>query len=192
MAATAAAVPRGQKVLDLFEHQGIRIRVLEQQDLEGVRALRNDPTTWGNLTDVRLITAPMQERWFAKISEATDRAYFVVCDHEHDLIGIVRCDEIDRVNRSIRIGCDIVPKLRGQKYGSRVYDLMLRYCFDFLNMHRVWLLVMDTNAAAGRLYASKGFREEGRQREALFRDGKYHDYVLMSILEQEYRSSRQR
>jgi RimJ/RimL family protein N-acetyltransferase len=173
----------------MFEVQGLRIRVVERRDLEAIRALRNDPTTWMNLTDVHLITEPMQERWFARISESTTQRYFAVADDEHDFIGIVRCDEIDATNRSIRIGCDIVPNLRRRKYGSRVYDLMLKYCFDFLNMHRVWLLVMETNTVGLRLYTSKGFKEEGRLREALFRDAAYRDYLVMSILEHEYRAS---
>ena len=172
----------------MFANGGIRIRVVEKRDLEAIRALRNDPSTWVNLTDVHMISEPMQERWFAKISEASSLGYFVVSDDEHDFIGIVRCDEIDPTNRSMRIGCDIVPELRGRKYGSRVYELLLKYCFDFLNMHRLWLLVIDSNTAGIHLYTSKGFREEGRLREALFRNGAYHDYLVLSILEAEYRA----
>ena len=96
-------------------------------------------------------------------------------------------DEIDKANRSIRVGADIVRELRGQGYGRKVYRLLKKYCFDYLNMHRVWLAVLDTNEAGRRLYESEGFEVEGRYREAIFRDGKYHDYILMSILEQQYR-----
>ena len=108
--------------------------MLEERDLEGVRALRNDPTTWRNLTDVRLITAPMQERWFAKISEATDRAYFVVCyaarpDRNR------RCDEIAGETQPAD-RCDIAPELAGHKYGSLARSI-LTYCFDFLHLPRV-------------------------------------------------------
>ncbi len=175
----------------MFTYQGISIRVVELRDLERIRALRNDQSTWIQLTDVNFISAPAQERWFAKISEATDRKYFVVHDANCEFIGIVRCDEIDRLNRSVRVGCDIVPELRGQGYGSRVYDLLLKYWFDFMNMHRLWLLVIDTNQAGIPLYTKKGFREEGRYRESLYRDGHYHDYITMSILEDEYRSRTQ-
>jgi RimJ/RimL family protein N-acetyltransferase len=172
----------------MFVWNGLFIRVVEPRDLEAIRSLRNDPTTWVNLTDVRLITGPMQEAWFTKTAQASDRKYFVVGDEAHDFIGIVRCDEIDHLNRSMRVGCDIAPKLRGQRYGSRVYDLLLKYCFDYLNMHRLWLLVIETNAVARQLYTRKSFQEEGRYREALFRDGQYHDYIVMSLLEQDYRA----
>ena len=172
----------------LFTYGEISIREVEQRDLERMRVLRNDPSTWVYLTDISFVSALAQERWFAKVSDSTNRKYFVVHDAEHEFVGIVRCDEIDHLNRSMRIGCDIIPELRGQGYGSRVFDLLLKYCFDFMNMHRLWLLVIDTNEVAIRLYAKKGFREEGRYREALFRGGRYHDYIAMSVLEDEYRS----
>lgn len=172
----------------MFTHQGISIRVVEQRDLERIRDLRNDPSTWIYLTDILFVSAPAQEHWFTKVLESSDRKYFIVHDAEHEFMGVVRCDEIDHLNRSIRIGCDMVPELRGKGYGSRVYDLLFKYCFDFMNMHRLWLLVIDTNQVAIGLYTKKGFIEEGRYREALFRDGEYHDYILMSLLENEYRN----
>jgi RimJ/RimL family protein N-acetyltransferase len=36
------------------------------------------------------------------------------------------------------------------------------------------------------LYAKFQFREEGRQREAVFIDGRYEDVVLMGLLRSEY------
>jgi len=55
-------------------------------------------------------------------------------------------------------------------------------------VHRIWLAVLDTNDAGRKLYETEGFQVEGKYREGVFRDGKYRDYILMSILEQEYRS----
>lgn len=174
----------------MFAYEGVVIRTVEERDLEPMRALRNDPTTWTMLTDVGMIDAGSQRRWFERVQAASDRRYYTVCDDDHDFLGIVRTDEIDRVNRSIRVGADIVRELRGRGYGRKVYRLLKKYCFDYLNMHRVWLAVLDTNPSAMRLYESAGFQVEGRYREAVFRDGRYHDYILMSILEQQYRDGR--
>ena len=44
----------------VFTYGGITIRVVEPHDLDRIRRLRNDPSTWINLTDVQLITAPME------------------------------------------------------------------------------------------------------------------------------------
>jgi len=173
---------------EMFIFGGITIRTVEERDLEPMRALRNDPTTWTMLTDVGMIDDESQRRWFERVRVATDRRYYVVCDDDHDFIGIVRTDEIDRVNRSIRVGADIARQLRGRGYGRKVYRLLKKYCFDYLNVHRIWLAVLDTNDAGRKLYETEGFQVEGKYREGVFRDGKYRDYILMSILEQEYRS----
>ncbi|MBI3978494.1 MAG: GNAT family N-acetyltransferase [Chloroflexi bacterium] len=173
----------------MFQCDSICLRVVEENDLELMRQLRNDPSTWINLTDIDLIDAESQRRWFRGLAERRDRKYFVVCDDDHPFLGIVRMDEIDRLNRSIRVGCDIVPTLRGRGYGTKAFTAILKYCFDFLNMHRVWLAVLEYNQVARRLYERQGFRVEGRYRAAIFRDGRYHDYLIMSILEEEYRGN---
>jgi RimJ/RimL family protein N-acetyltransferase len=176
----------------MYRDQGLTIRTIEDSDLEAMRALRNDPSTWMQLTDVSFLDAEGQRAWFQRIRTAGDRKYYVVCDDEHPFIGIVRTDEIDQRNRSIRIGADIAPALRGKGYASRLYALLKRFCFDVLNMHRVWLAVLDTNTVARALYEKQGFVEEGRYRSAIFRDGAWHDYVIMSVLEEEYRGNGER
>lgn len=171
----------------MFVYRDLILRNVEDRDIESMRALRNDASTWTMLTEVGFIDAEAQRQWFQRTRLAGDRRYYVICDNHHDFIGIVRTNEFDQVNRSIRIGADIIPELRGQRYGSRVFELLKKFCFDYLNMHRIWLAVLDINHIAKTLYEKQGFKIEGRYREAIFRDGVYHDYVIMSILEQEYR-----
>ncbi len=54
-------------------------------------------------------------------------------------------------------------------------------------MHRVWLAVASFNLVASKMYAKKVFRLEGAYREALYRNGAYHDYHLLSILAHEFK-----
>lgn len=171
----------------MFRHGDILLRVIEPADLEVLREARNDPSTWSNLTDISLITEAEQRRWYETL-EQRGRKYFMACEPKYQgPIGLVRMDEIDWTNRSIRVGCDVFPHLRGNGYGSATFAAILKYAFDYLNMHRVWLAVIETNRVARHVYLKHGLREEGRYREAIFRDGRYVDYLVMSILEDEYR-----
>ena len=54
--------------------------------------------------------------------------------------------------------------------------------------HRLWLDVFETNIRARHVYERFGFRVDGVFREAVLRDGEFHSQLLMSILEDEYRS----
>ncbi len=171
----------------MFTYEDLTIRTVEETDLEKMRALRNDPSTWMMLEHVGFIEPEEQRQWFEKVRAAADRRYYILCDKEHAFVGIVRTDQIDRINRSIRIGVDIVSELRGKGFGSKAFVLLKKFCFDEMNIHRIWLAVIETNTIALNLYKKQGFKEEGRFRSAIFRDGKYHDYIIMSILEEEYR-----
>jgi RimJ/RimL family protein N-acetyltransferase len=173
----------------MFVHNGLMMPTVEESDLERMRALRNDPFTWTHLTDATLIDAEAQHEWFRGLQKFADRKYLVLFDSDHDFIGGARMVQIDRLNRSILVGTDIVCGLRGRGHGRKALELLKRDCFDFLNMHRVSLLVLDSNDKARRLYERQGFKVEGRYREAVFCDGRYQDYVVLSVLEQEYRAA---
>ena len=126
--------------------------------------------------------------------EARGRLYFTIVKeekhfpvaYEGDFLGIIRMDSIDSNNRSVRVGLDIDPNQRGQGFGSLAFKALLSFCFDHWNQHRVWLCVLEDNKIAKKMYDNLGFKEEGRYRESIFRNGKYVDYIVMSILESEY------
>jgi RimJ/RimL family protein N-acetyltransferase len=179
-------------VVDHFIHDGLSLRVPTVKDIDRIQELRNDQGTWIHLTDPRPLGPGDQKKWVDSLSMRSGRFYFVASTPEHQFLGIVRMDEFDTLNRSIRVGADIAPELRGKGFGIRLYGTIKRYCFDFMNVHRVWLAVLETNGHAMRLYEKQGFKTEGRYRSAVYRDGKYVDYVLMSILEHEYRYAERR
>ena len=63
---------------------------------------------------------------------------------------------------------------------------MVRYAFEELGLNRVELETYSFNARAIRCYEKAGFRREGIRRRALYRDGKFHDVILMGILKEEF------
>ena len=66
--------------------------------------------------------------------------------------------------------------------------VLLRFIFEQMNMNKVKLNVFSFNPRALRMYQTCGFKEEGRLRQELFRDGKYHDIILMGLLREEYQN----
>jgi RimJ/RimL family protein N-acetyltransferase len=63
---------------------------------------------------------------------------------------------------------------------------MVGYGFDTLNLNRIHLTVFEDNAAAVRVYEKAGFRREGVLRQGQWREGRYWDLHMMSILRDEY------
>lgn len=102
-------------------------------------------------------------------------------------IGNIGLHRIDWVNRVAKLGIVIGERdYWGRGYGTEAVRTMLRYAFRELGLNRVELEVFAFNARALRCYEKTGFRREGVRRKALFRDGKYHDIILMGILREEF------
>jgi len=171
----------------IFSHEGISLRLLDADDLETVQRLRNDFSTWIHLTDPKSVGPGGQKAWLESIGWKNGRMYFAAYDEQNPFLGLVRMDELDPQNRSLRVGLDVLPELRGKGHGTHVYATLEAYAFDYLNTHRLWLLVLESNDHARHLYEKVGFVLEGRQREAIFRGGRYVDYLSMSCLEGDYR-----
>lgn len=166
----------------MFKWEGVCIRPVEKADLVKLFELRADPRVRLKLGSIEMGGMEDQMKWFEEMSNDPSSRYYVYFSDEIDFIGIVRMDEIDWINRGIRVGGDILPEFQGRGYGSQMFELIKKYCFHYLGMHRIWLLVLATNDVAYKLYRCTGFNEEGRQREAIYRDGQFLDYIMMSML----------
>lgn len=164
---------------------------LRVKDLEWARELHNDPEVLRMLTDPREVDEEQQRSWFKRLLETSSSSRVVVKDPNKDgaKIGLIRIDSLDHNNKSVCIGLDIHKDFRGKGYAKRIYwDLFALY-FKVMGFNRIWLLTAEYNETAIALYTKLGFKVEGRQRQSLFRDGKYHDCICMSILREEYESN---
>jgi len=94
---------------------------------------------------------------------------------------------IDR-RAAYAIGID-EPSLLGQGLGREATRLVLAHAFGPADLHRVDLRVLSYNTRAIACYRACGFLEEGRERQAALVDGTWHDFVIMGILESDWRSA---
>lgn len=99
------------------------------------------------------------------------------------IIGFVEITAINTVHHSAQIGIRIgEEKDRNQGYGREALQLAQYYCFNHLNLNRVWLSTFRHNARAIRAFQAAGFKKEGVLRRAEFIDGDWVDVVLMAAL----------
>jgi len=103
------------------------------------------------------------------------------------LIGSCGFFNLDSRNRSSEFGIMIGDKsCWNQGYGTEAVRLLVQHGFNTLNLNRIYLRVLENNPRAIRAYEKAGFTHEGRQRQAEFREGKYVDMLVMSMLKEEF------
>ena len=120
----------------------------------------------------------------------TDDSFAIHLKDEERPIGVVSLMNISEANDSAELSVIVGhPEDRHHGYGAEAIDTILRYGFEELRLNRVGLSVFEFNEDAISTYEKLGFRKEGRLRQALKRDGAFHDAILMSVLGSEWRQT---
>jgi len=79
---------------------------------------------------------------------------------------------------------------RGRGAGRAAQALGLDRAFFDYGLQKVWSEVLADNEAALKAQAAAGFRREGYLRRHAFKDGRFHDVVLLAILVEEWKERR--
>ncbi|MDQ7793098.1 MAG: GNAT family protein [bacterium] len=74
---------------------------------------------------------------------------------------------------------------------AAVFHLLVDWAFGALNLHRLAVGVVALNTSALLLWEKVGFRREGVWRDGYFCKHEFNDFVIMSLLEDEFRSARE-
>lgn len=76
---------------------------------------------------------------------------------------------------------------KGGGRGRAALILVMRYCFEVLGFHRLWLYVSEHNKHALRLYLGLGFVIEGTARACAREGDRRYSMHILSLLAHEYR-----
>jgi RimJ/RimL family protein N-acetyltransferase len=129
----------------------------------------------------------IQRFFYGRIMGADFLAMAIHIRETDRLIGTCAFSQLDGDNGSSLFHITIGERdVWGHGYGTEATGLMVAHAFTRLAIHRVALSVFEFNPRAIGAYERCGFIEEGRARDAIFRDGRYWDEIHMSILADEW------
>ncbi|TYZ08350.1 GNAT family N-acetyltransferase [Hymenobacter lutimineralis] len=77
----------------------------------------------------------------------------------------------------------------GQGIATEVTRQVVAQGFAELGLNRIMLTVSEPNQGGVKAYQRAGFQLEGRLRQACFRNGSFHDKLVMSLLRDEWSAS---
>lgn len=168
-----------------FNH-GVALRKIYEEDLENLRYWRNDIAIrrWSRQSD--LISETDQKKWFAKQNDDPSTLMYVVTDTNKTNHGVVGFSSYSPVHRSAEFSIYIRPDHQKNGVGKQAMKTLLDHGFKNLNLHSIWGESFFGNPAM-KLFRGLGFQDEGLRRQCYFKDGKYHDCHVFSILESEWK-----
>lgn len=172
-----------------LEGENVSLRTLEKEDAEFLRDLNHHPETRRYLGRVpKPSSVEQEEERIESITESDEIIQFIITN-EGEKAGTIAIFDINNDYKTAEVGAFMVkPDYHGKGIGTEAMELVLSYSFDQLNMHRIQGGYIEGNTASKKVQEKFGFSEEGRERDAVFRNSEYKDIVRMSLLESEWRS----
>lgn len=175
-----------------WERDGYILRPAQAEDAENYYLQNYDPLD----SEVARLTGCKEAfsreevvSFFLQSLADNNRYFFLLIAPDGRIVGEAVLNEIDWTLRraNFRIGI-FQAAARGKGLGSWAVETVRDFAFAVLKLHRLELDVFSFNPRAERIYCKAGFKREGVLRDAV-RDGtKYADDILMSMLEEEWRS----
>ncbi len=176
--------------VEFLKGEHIYLRPVEEQDYPTFYRWMNEPATRALIGETGATSQEAVKAYFERVNSDSSRAWFAVVTRADDRLigetGLLRMFPAWRCTDMSIIIYD--QTARGKGYGQEAVFLMLNHAFGFLNFHRVAIGVVGFNHRALAFYEKMGFAKEGIQREGYYYNHQYHDFVMMSILEDDFRA----
>jgi len=167
----------------MFDELGLR--AMEKEDLDFIHGLMNDPEIMSFWFDEPYQTKADLEEKYMKNKDNEHIRFFILKKKEEPL-GFVALYSIDPIHRKAEFAIMLDPAHQGFGYSGKATRLAMDYAFNILNLHKLYLIVDETNEKAIHVYTRAGFTKEAVLKDEYFIKGSYHDVVYMSIFQKDY------
>lgn len=168
----------------------VYLRGFKEEDYKQINIWRNDIEIQRLVSaSFKYVSEAMEREWVkSKMMDNRKDIYLAICLKENDkIIGYVSINAIDYINRSAEGGGIVLD--RAYQDGIARYEvgvLIRELVFDHLNINRYEGRCLVEHVASRIIMESTGYQLEGILRDAVYKDGLYHDQCVYSLLRKDY------
>lgn len=164
----------------------ISLRPLTEDDVNSNYARwLNDPVVTMHNSHGRFPAVETALRSYVNSSSASNNSLVLaVIENQANIhVGNISLQQISWIDRSAEIAF-----LLGEKefFGKGIMytagRLLIGHGFRVLNLHRIYCGTSSANTGMQKLAGKLGFTQEGVRREAIFKNGGYHDIIEYGLL----------
>jgi diamine N-acetyltransferase len=174
----------------MLKGRKVQLRPVKRSDIEYFLKWFNDLEVTQYLNTSLQMTEMAEEKWIENLGNQQNRAVFVIEAIEGDSskpIGNTGLHNINAWDHNATFGITIGEKdYWSRGYGTEAARLIINYGFEVLNLYRINSGVISFNERSLRMHRSVGFKEEGRQRGNIYKNGKFHDIIILGMLREEW------
>lgn len=136
------------------------------------------------------LTLEQEQAWIKQMEDSpTDVIYAIVS--QTSIVGVVGLHNINKLNRSARIGIVLKPQYKGQGLGYAAMRSITQCGFEMFQLNKIILRFRPDNVKMVCLADRLGFQREGYLTEDYAdQSGQLHDIVQMCLLKRWWEASK--
>lgn len=160
------------------------IRSVSDSDTENILRWRNSENVKKFFNYQKEITEAEHKEWLKeKVYKGFVHQFVIYDESLKKDIGSVYLKNVDNVNRKAEYGVFIGERdAIGRGIGTIIAQAMIKYAFNTLHLHRLYLQVHKDNLGAIRCYEKAGFKKEAILKDDIFVNGRFCDIIIMGIV----------
>ena len=168
----------------------IFLRGFEIEDSLLINKWRNDPKIQKLVsTSFKYVSLEIEREWVkSKMIDNRHDIYLAICLKENgQMIGYVSVNDINHLNRTAEGGGIVIDPLHQDGLVRHEVGLLVReLVFDHLNINRYEGKCLAEHITSRIIMEATGYKLEGILRKAIYKDGRYHDQCVYSLLRTDY------
>jgi [ribosomal protein S5]-alanine N-acetyltransferase len=167
----------------------VYLRALEPEDYKITINWRNNDEIWAMIGSPKhFVSSEYERQWILDAIHNQKEIKLGVCLKENnELIGLATIKDINWINRSAHCPSMIGEKKYWSKgLGSEARLLLLKYAFFEKGFERIWGLILEDNINSIRMAEKCGYKKEGLLRNSVYKNGKFHNQIMVSVLREEF------
>lgn len=175
--------------MPLLEGENIKLRALEPEDLQFIYRWENNSNVWRVSETTSPYSKFVIKQYLANadkdIYEAKQLRLMIDKYDQNEFvatIGTVDLFDFDPFNNRAGVGILIDEKYQGNGHANMALDLLVEYCFNFLQLKQLYSHVPADNEQSLGLFKSHGFEVAGILKSWLRGTNGYTDEYMFQLI----------
>jgi len=152
------------------------------KDKDIIRWLGEVPYPYFKKYAVQFIHSRQNERRSGKTF-----TFGISAKEKDEIIGVIDLSDLDWDDKKAEMGYWIGKRFWGKGYMTEAIDLLTRFGFGELNLHKIYARVFEGNLASMKTLEKNNFKREGILRDEAYKNRKWLDEYYYGLLKSEYK-----
>ncbi len=164
-----------------FTGEKINLLPLEKEDMPFVmKWVNNEGISYYNGARFP-VSLHEQNTWYEKTQNDKSKKKLIICNKEGVKAGMVSLFNIDLRNQNAEAGIYIDTAYQGKGYAKEALNIIVKFGFNELNMHKIYATILDFNMNSIKLFEAVGFKPEYIKKDVYYTNGKFCDVHVLSV-----------